>query len=135
MGGSVDPGAHRQEACDLMSDEDLPPGHPVVLIADDEPAIRRLYSQVLSTAGFEVVEAVDGEDALAKLATIGVSLVLLDASMPRLDGLGVIRRLRADPATARLPIILVTGSGEEANRVRDLDLGVGRLPGQTHPDQ
>ena len=107
-----------------MSDDDLSPGPPVVLIADDEPAIRRLFSQVLSTAGFEVVEAVDGEDALAKLATIGVSLVLLDASMPRLDGLGVIRRLRADPATARLPIILVTGSGEEANRAWALDLSV-----------
>ncbi len=107
-----------------MSDEDLTPAQPVVLIADDEPAIRRLFSQVLSTAGFDVVEAVDGVDALAKLATIEVSLVLLDASMPRLDGLGVIRRLRADPATARLPIILVTGSGEEANRARALDLSV-----------
>lgn len=107
-----------------MSDEDLAPGRPVVLVADDEPAIRLLYSRVLSTAGFEVIEAVDGEDALARLATIEVSLVLLDASMPRLDGLAVIRRLRADPATARLPIILVTGSGDEAERVQGLDLGV-----------
>lgn len=106
-----------------MSDEDLAPGRPVVLVADDEPAIRLLYSRVLSTAGFEVVEAVDGEDALARLATMEVSLVLLDASMPRLDGLAVVRRLRADPATARLPIILVTGSADEADRVRGLDLG------------
>lgn len=44
--------------------------------------------------------------------------------MPRLDGLAVIRRLRADPATSRLPIILVTGSGDEAKRVQGLDLGV-----------
>lgn len=65
-----------------MSDEDLAPGRPVVLVADDEPAIRLLYSRVLSMAGFEVVEAVDGEDALARLATIEVSLVLLTPRCP-----------------------------------------------------
>jgi EAL domain-containing protein (putative c-di-GMP-specific phosphodiesterase class I)/CheY-like chemotaxis protein len=96
---------------------------PVVLVADDDADIRALYSAVLSTAGFEVVEAVDGADALAKLATLEVSLVLLDSSMPRLDGLAVIRRLRAADATARLPIILVTGAAAEADRVRGLDLG------------
>jgi len=106
-----------------MSYEDLAPGRPVVLVADDEPAIRLLYSRVLSTAGSDAAEAVDGEDALARLAAIEVSLVLLDASMPRLDGLAVVRRLRADPATARLPIILVTGSGDEADRVQGLHLG------------
>ena len=106
-----------------MSDHDLAPAPPRVLVADDDPAIRRLYSRVLSTAGFEVIEAVDGEDAVARLATIEVSLVLLDASMPRLDGPEVVRRLRADAATARLPIILVTGSGAEADRLKGLQLG------------
>lgn len=99
------------------------PARPIVLVADDEPVIRRLYSRVLSTAGYEVVEAADGEEALAKLATTDVALLLLDTSMPRLDGLAVIRRLRAEEATARLPIVLVSGTGAEADRIRGLDLG------------
>ena len=106
-----------------MSDRDLVPGPPRVLVVDDDSAIRRLYSRVLSTAGFEVIEAVDGQDAVAQLATIEVSLVLLDASMPRLDGPEVVRRLRADVATARLPIILVTGSDAEADRLQRDRLG------------
>jgi EAL domain-containing protein (putative c-di-GMP-specific phosphodiesterase class I)/DNA-binding NarL/FixJ family response regulator len=94
-----------------------------VLVADDDPEIRALYSAALSAAGFAVIEAVDGADALDRLATTQVSLVLLDVSMPRVDGLAVIRRLRADEATARLPIILVAGAAGEADRVRGLDLG------------
>lgn len=99
------------------------PARPIVLVADDEPVIRRLYSRVLSTAGYEVVEAGDGDEALALLATTDVALLLLDTSMPRLDGLAVIRRLRADEATAGLPIVLVSGAGAEADRVQGLDLG------------
>ena len=98
-------------------------GRPIVLVADDEPVIRRLYTRVLSTSGYEVVEAGDGEEAIAMLATTEVALVLLDTSMPRLDGLAVIRRLRAAEATARLPVVLVTGAGAEADRVQGLDLG------------
>ena len=85
--------------------------------------IRRLYTRVLSTSGYEVVEAGDGEEAMALLATTEVALVLLDTTMPRLDGLAVIRRLRAAEATARLPIVLVTGAGAEADRIQGLDLG------------
>jgi DNA-binding response OmpR family regulator len=99
------------------------PGLPIVLVADDEPVIRRLYTRVLSTSGYEVVEAGDGEEAMALLATTEVALVLLDTSMPRLDGLAVIRRLRAAEATARLPVVLVTGAGAEADRIQGLDLG------------
>jgi EAL domain-containing protein (putative c-di-GMP-specific phosphodiesterase class I)/FixJ family two-component response regulator len=96
---------------------------PVVLVADDDADIRALFSAVLSAAGFEVIQAVDGADALARLAGTEVSLVLLDSSMPRLDGLAVIRTLRAEETTARLPIILVTGAAAEADRIRGLDLG------------
>lgn len=102
---------------------DVDTERPVVLVADDDLEIRALYSAALSAAGFAVIEAVDGADALARLATTQVSLVLLDVSMPRVDGLAVIRRLRADEATARLPIILVAGAAREADRVRGLDVG------------
>ncbi|HEY0442760.1 MAG TPA: EAL domain-containing response regulator [Candidatus Limnocylindrales bacterium] len=106
-----------------MSDAGLAGDRPVVLIADDDSGIRALFRTVLSAAGYDVIEAVDGVDALAKLSTTEVSLVVLDSSMPRLDGLGVIRGLRSVDATARLPVIMVTGAAEEADRVRGLDLG------------
>src|SRR4051812_21856759 len=96
---------------------------PVVLVADDSATTRALYRTVLSAAGYDVVEAVDGVEALARLASSQVSLVVLDSNMPRLDGLGVIRGLRSVDATARLPVIMVTGEAEEADRVRGLDLG------------
>jgi DNA-binding response OmpR family regulator len=99
------------------------PGRPIVLVADDEPVIRRLYVRVLEAAGYDVIEAADGEEALERVATSDVSLLLLDTSMPRLDGVDMIRRLRADEATARLPVVLVTGAGAEADRIRRLDLG------------
>ena len=106
-----------------MTDEDLVPGRPRILVADDDASVRALFSAVLTSAGFDVIEAVDGVEAIARLATTEVSLMLLDNAMPRLDGLTVIRRLRADDATARLPIILVTGAADEADRVRGLDVG------------
>jgi EAL domain-containing protein (putative c-di-GMP-specific phosphodiesterase class I)/DNA-binding NarL/FixJ family response regulator len=106
-----------------MTANDIASGRPVVLVADDDPDIRGLFSAVLSSAGFDVVEAIDGVDAIAQLAKTEVSLVLLDVSMPRLDGLAVIRRLRSEEATARLPIILVAGAAAESDRVRGLDVG------------
>ena len=106
-----------------MSEAALPTGRPVILVADDDPAVRALFSAVLDRAGYAVIEAVDGIDALAKLAATSVSLLVLDSSMPRLDGLGVLGQLRADDATARLPIIMVTGAAEETDRVRGLNLG------------
>jgi EAL domain-containing protein (putative c-di-GMP-specific phosphodiesterase class I)/DNA-binding response OmpR family regulator len=106
-----------------VTDLSLPNGRPVILVADDDPAIRALYAIVLDGAGFDVVEAIDGADTLAKLAVNEVSLVILDSSMPRMDGLEVVRQLRADDATARLPIIMVTGAAAETDRVRGLDLG------------
>jgi EAL domain-containing protein (putative c-di-GMP-specific phosphodiesterase class I)/CheY-like chemotaxis protein len=106
-----------------MTSEGVATQRPIVLVADDDAEIRALFRAVLSAAGFDIVEAVDGADALVQLAKTDVSLVLLDVSMPRLDGLAVIGRLRAEEATARLPIILVTGAAAEADRVRGLDVG------------
>jgi EAL domain-containing protein (putative c-di-GMP-specific phosphodiesterase class I)/FixJ family two-component response regulator len=124
--GSRSPASTKDPAT-LISEPTTDPSYsaarPIVLVADDDEAIRALFSAVLTTAGFEVVEAVDGEDALARLATMDVSLVLLDTTMPRLDGLEVVRRLRANERTSRLPIVLVSGAAAESDRVRGLDLG------------
>jgi PAS domain S-box-containing protein len=83
----------------------------LVLVADDEEDIRSLIAGHLRRAGHQVLEAADGEQALeAARAEQPPSLVLLDIRMPRLDGLGVLRALRADEATRNLPVVMMTTS-------------------------
>ncbi|MBX5484823.1 MAG: response regulator, partial [Myxococcaceae bacterium] len=80
---------------------------PRILVVDDEPAILRLLRLFLSSERFTVLTASSGEEALRKVAE-GVDLVLLDIRMPGMDGIEVCRRIRANPANARLPIIFLT---------------------------
>jgi len=97
-------------------------GNPRILIADDDPQMRRLVRSVLVREGFEVDEAADGLDALDRVQQGGIDLVVLDFEMPRLDGLGVLEELRAQMRTAALPVIMLTchtGDTEE----KALDLG------------
>jgi len=94
----------------------------VILIVDDLPANVRLLRAVLEPRGYAVACAESGEAALARLAQGGIDLVLLDIVMPGLDGYEVCRRVRADPATAFLPVVMITASGEQEKR-RALDAG------------
>ncbi len=87
-----------------------------ILIVDDSSSVRQVQTFVLSGAGYDVVEAVDGQDALAKLAGAAVHLVLTDLNMPNLDGLGLVRALRAGAATRLTPIIMVTTESEDAKK-------------------
>jgi CheY-like chemotaxis protein len=93
-----------------------------ILVADDDPQMRRLIRNVLQREGFEVVEAEDGLDALERLEQETVSLVLLDVDMPRLDGLGVLEELRAQIRTASLPVIILTAHHDDTEE-KALDLG------------
>ena len=93
-----------------------------ILVADDDPQMRRLIRNVLQREGFEVVEAVDGLDALDRLEQEAVGLVLLDVDMPRLDGLGVLEELRAQMRTAALPVIILTAHHDDTEE-KALDLG------------
>lgn len=99
-----------------MGDANRFPGARV-LIVDDEAIQRALTRDALEDAGFEVVEAVDGEEALAHIDELNPDLVLLDVIMPNIDGYEVCRRLRSREATAQLPIVIVTGreSPEDIN--------------------
>jgi adenylate cyclase len=88
-----------------------------ILVVDDVPANVRLLEAVLAAQGYEVVAAGDGGEALEAVAAQQPDLVLLDVLMPVLDGYEVCRRLRADPATAVLPVVMVTSSeGQEKTR-------------------
>ena len=79
-----------------------------ILAVDDSPSMRKMVSFTLSSAGFKVVEAVDGVDALEKAQAENFDLVLADQNMPRLDGIGLTRRLRAHPRYKGTPILILT---------------------------
>lgn len=79
-----------------------------ILVVDDSPSMRKMVSFTLLGAGFKVVEAVDGVDALEKAALQPFDLVLTDQNMPRLDGLGLLRKLRTHPQYASIPILMLT---------------------------
>jgi DNA-binding response OmpR family regulator len=79
-----------------------------ILVVDDEPEIRMLAERTLLAHGFEVETAPDGEEALARVAARPPALVLLDAMLPRIHGFEVARRLRADPRTRAVPVIMMT---------------------------
>lgn len=94
-----------------------------VLVVDDDEGLRHLYVRALERAGFATLEARDGVEALELIARTEVGLALLDIDMPRLDGVQVVERLRADERTRALPVILITGTAELADPVRGLKAG------------
>ncbi|HET7876001.1 MAG TPA: response regulator [Methylomirabilota bacterium] len=94
-----------------------------VLVVEDEPDIRDLLVFHLERDGFQVSKARTGTDALRQVKVLPPDLVLLDIMLPELDGLEVCRRLRRDPATAALPIVMLTAKGDEVDRVLGLELG------------
>jgi DNA-binding response OmpR family regulator len=94
-----------------------------VLIVEDEPDIRDLVVHHLKREGYQVSAASSGEEALRQVQAAPPDLVLLDLMMPAMDGLEVCRRLRQDPATAMLPIVMLTAKGDEVDRVLGLEIG------------
>lgn len=89
---------------------------PRILACDDESFITRSISMKLAKAGYEVVTAADGQQALDLIRTSSPDLLITDCQMPRMNGLELCRQLRADPATANLPVILLTAKGYELDR-------------------
>ena len=94
-----------------------------VLVADDTESIRMLYQKLLATDGHEVIAVADGEAALLAVHEPHPDVVLLDVTMPRLDGLEVCRRLKSDPATRLTPVVLVTGLSDLQDRIKGIEAG------------
>ena len=95
-----------------------------VLVIDDSEVIRQLITINLELEGFEVVTAVDGQDALDKIHDVQPDVITIDVKMPRLDGLDTVALLRADPRTAGLKIAMVTASAQEVDLRRGETAGV-----------
>jgi DNA-binding response OmpR family regulator len=96
---------------------------PVVLAADDDEDILGLVAFRLERSGYTVIQARDGEEALALAVTELPDLAVLDVMMPKLDGFELTRRLRAEEATSRMPIILLTARAQDADVQRGFEAG------------
>ena len=94
-----------------------------ILIVDDDHHNRRLLEVMLAPEGVLVLMAANGEEALALVAVARPDLILLDVMMPGMDGFEVVARLKGDPETARIPVILVTALTDRAAKVRGLEAG------------
>lgn len=98
----------------------------VVLIVDDIPDNLAVLHDALDESGYTVLVATDGASAIARAAQALPDIVLLDALMPGMDGFEVARRIRADPALARLPVVALTGWGQQQDRQRTQEAGFDR---------
>ena len=92
-----------------------------ILVVDDEPAIRRFLRTSLGSQGYEVIDAVNGNDALSLLERNSVDLLVLDLGLPDIDGLDVLRRVRA--AGSDIPVIILSSRTDEPDKVTALDSG------------
>ena len=95
-----------------------------VLVVDDDDVIRQLICLNLELEGFEVFQAADGLDALEKVREVDPAVVTLDIMMPKLDGWDAAARLRSDPATAHVRVVLLSARAQEADLKRGSRLGV-----------
>jgi two-component system, OmpR family, phosphate regulon response regulator PhoB len=96
---------------------------PTILLAEDEPQTAQLIAFKLKQAGFAVAHAPDGEQALALVASSQPVLILLDGLMPVMDGFEVLRRLKEDPRTRAIPVIMLTARARDKDVVTGLELG------------
>lgn len=94
-----------------------------ILTVDDSSSIRQMVSFTLKSAGYDIIEAVDGQDGLDKAKNRTVNLVLTDQNMPRMDGLTLIKTLRAMPAYKTVPILMLTTESSDAMKAQGRAVG------------
>jgi len=95
-----------------------------ILIVDDSASFRQVVGMALKGAGYDVVEACDGMDALEKLPNHQVDLVITDLNMPNMDGFELIKALRENPAYKELPVVILTSLTDDLSKDRGAELGV-----------
>jgi len=98
--------------------------NPVILCVDDEEANLKLLEAILFINDYDVVSALSGQEALQKIGRQAVDLVLLDISMPGMDGFGVCRQIKGDQKLSDIPVIMLTGLASHEDRVRGIEIGV-----------
>ncbi len=88
----------------------------VIMTVDDSASVRQMVKFTLNGAGYDVIEAEDGQDALSKLSGTRVDMVITDLNMPNLDGIGLIRALRQQSANKFVPIIMLTTESQDGKK-------------------
>src|SRR5512136_470144 len=108
----------------------------LIMTADDSASIRQMVSFTLKQNGYEVVEAVDGRDALNKLNSQKVDMLLTDLNMPNLDGIGLIKGVRAIPTCKFIPIVMLTTESQDSKKQEGKAAGAtGWIVKPFKPDQ
>jgi two-component system chemotaxis response regulator CheY len=88
----------------------------LIMTADDSASVRQMVTFTLKQNGYEVIEAVDGQDALTKLATQKVDMLLTDLNMPKMDGIGLIKGVRASTLNKFIPIVMLTTESTDSKK-------------------
>ncbi len=108
----------------------------LIMTADDSASVRQMVSFTLKQHGYDVVEAVDGKDALVKLQSQKVDMLITDLNMPNLDGIGLIKGARALPACRFIPIVMLTTESQDAKKQEGKAAGAtGWIVKPFQPDQ
>ena len=95
----------------------------VIMTADDSASVRQMVAFTLKQSGFEVIEGVDGQDALKKLATKKVDMLLTDLNMPPIDGIGLIKSVRAGGMNKFIPIVMLTTESQDGKKAEGKTAG------------
>lgn len=96
---------------------------PLALVVDDNKITTKLLNRYLTPAGYNVKEAYDGVECLEKVQEEMPDAIVLDVMMPRLDGYETVKRLKADPKTAKIPVVIVTALNDVSNQVKAIESG------------
>lgn len=109
----------------------------VILVVEDEAVISRMYQKILSFEGFQVETAADGQEGCDRAKTLKPALILLDFMMPKLNGLQVLEKLKADPETAAIPVVMLTNlaAPQEAELASKLGAVKYIIKSETEPKQ
>ncbi len=108
---------------------------PLVMVVDDSLTVRKITSRLLIRAGYQVVTAKDGVDALEQLVDLSPEVMLLDIEMPRMDGFELAKRLRQDSKTKDLPIIMITSRTADKHRNYAMEIGVNEYLGKPYQEE
>jgi len=108
----------------------------LIMTADDSASVRQMVSFTIKQNGYEVIEAVDGQDALAKLSTQKVDMLLTDLNMPNLDGIGLIKGVRGSSLNKFIPIVMLTTESQDGKKAEGKAAGAsGWIVKPFKPDQ
>jgi chemosensory pili system protein ChpA (sensor histidine kinase/response regulator) len=107
---------------------------PLIMVVDDSLTVRKITTRMLTRAGYQVVTATDGVDALEQLEEFTPDVMLLDIEMPRMDGFALAKELRRSPNTKNMPIIMITSRTADKHREYAIQLGVNTYLGKPYQE-